>query len=101
MGSCEAACQERRPALGTAGPNPASQDVVLNVSKVASNSTVRTPGMGHEATFAPGQTGRSRTDFDRSRATHRATGARRINPPPPTLRWATSVTAWPAATKPR
>jgi len=57
--------------------------------------------VGHEATFAPGQTGRSRTAFDGSRATHRATGIRHINSLPLSPRWATNVTAWPAATRPR
>ena len=38
----------RRPALGTAGPKPASQDVVLNVSKVASNSSAGAPGIGQQ-----------------------------------------------------
>ena len=38
----------RRPALGTARRKPASQDVVLNVSKVASNSSAGEPALGHE-----------------------------------------------------
>jgi len=38
----------RRPALGTARPKPASQDVVLNVSKVASNSSAGTPALGQK-----------------------------------------------------
>jgi hypothetical protein len=38
----------RRSALGTAGPKPASQDVVLNVSKVVSNSSAGAPGIGQE-----------------------------------------------------
>ena len=37
----------RRPALGTARHKPANQDVVLNVSKVASNSSAGAPGIGH------------------------------------------------------
>jgi hypothetical protein len=38
---------QQRPALGTADRKPASQDVVLNVSKVAPNSSARAPGIGH------------------------------------------------------
>jgi hypothetical protein len=38
----------RRPALETAGPKPASQDMVLNVSKVASNSFAGAPGIGQK-----------------------------------------------------
>jgi hypothetical protein len=38
----------RRPALGTADPKPASQNVVLNVSNVAMNSPAGAPGIGHQ-----------------------------------------------------
>jgi hypothetical protein len=41
----------RRPALRTACPEEASQDEVLNVSKVASNSSDGEPGIGHLPTF--------------------------------------------------
>ncbi len=44
----------RRPALGTARPKPARQDVVLNVSKVASNSYAGAPGIGQDSTPATG-----------------------------------------------
>ena len=37
----------RRPAIGTAVPKPASQDVVLNDGKVAMNSSAGAPGIGH------------------------------------------------------
>jgi hypothetical protein len=37
----------RRPALGTARPKPAIQDVALNVSKVASKSSAGAPALGH------------------------------------------------------
>ena len=36
----------RRPAHGTADPKPASQDVFLSVSKVATNSSVGAPDIG-------------------------------------------------------
>jgi hypothetical protein len=41
----------RLPALGTADPKPASQNVVLNVSNVAMNSPAGAPGIGHLLTF--------------------------------------------------
>ena len=44
----------RRPALGTARPEAASQDEVLNVSKVASNSSDGVPGIGHFQPLAGG-----------------------------------------------
>ena len=37
----------RRPALGTARPKPAIQDVALKVSKVASKSSAGAPALGH------------------------------------------------------
>lgn len=42
----------RRPALGTARPKPAIQDVALNVSKVASKSSAGAPALGHLPTLA-------------------------------------------------
>ena len=41
----------RRPALGTARPKPAIQDVALNVSKVASKSSAGAPALGHNRSF--------------------------------------------------
>jgi hypothetical protein len=49
----------RRPALGIAAPKPASQDVVLNVSKVASNSFAGAPGIGHNRVLVEGRFGAS------------------------------------------
>jgi len=43
---CPALADLRRPALGTADPKPASQNVVLNVSKVAMNSPAGAPSIG-------------------------------------------------------
>jgi hypothetical protein len=53
----------RRPAFRTARPEAASQDQVLNVSKVASNSSDGVPGIGQERVlvevrFRAGQQGR-------------------------------------------
>jgi hypothetical protein len=45
----------RRPARGTASPKPASQNVVLNGSEVASNSSAGAPGIGHEQPRADGR----------------------------------------------
>ena len=42
----------RRPALGTARPEAATQDEVLIVSKVASSSCDGAPGIGQERNFA-------------------------------------------------
>lgn len=41
----------RRPALGTAGPKPAIQEVALNVSKVASKSSAGAPALGQYPPF--------------------------------------------------
>jgi hypothetical protein len=51
----------RRPVLGTADPEPASQNVVLNVSKVAMNSPAGAPGIGHKAPFIEPAQSRPRT----------------------------------------
>ena len=42
----------RRPTLEAADRTLGSQDVVLNVSKVASNSSARAPGPGHKPSVA-------------------------------------------------
>ena len=42
----------RRPALATARPKPAIQDVALNVSKVASKSSAGAPALGQLLSFA-------------------------------------------------
>ena len=44
----------RRPILETARSKPARQDLVLNVSKVASNSSAGAPGIGHQLLVATG-----------------------------------------------
>jgi hypothetical protein len=44
----------RRPALGTARPKPAIQDVALNVSKVASKSSAGAPALGQLLPLATG-----------------------------------------------
>ena len=45
----------RRPALGTARPKSAIQDVALNVSKVASKSSAGAPALGHKRYYATGR----------------------------------------------
>ena len=47
----------RRPALRTACPRAASQDQVLNVSKVASNSSDGAPALGHKRVLPDGRFG--------------------------------------------
>jgi len=43
----------RRPALGTSDPKPASQNVVLNVSKVAMSASAGAPGIGQKKSMRP------------------------------------------------
>ena len=57
-GCQRAACRNRRlmaewsrPVFGTSRPEAASQDQVLNVSKLASNSSDGGPALGHRRTF--------------------------------------------------
>ena len=69
------------------------------LAKVSCRPGPRVGAAGHQVTFEPGQTGRSRTASFAPPATHRASGTRRINQRPPSPRWATNVTDWPAATK--
>ena len=49
-----------------------------NVGNVQRISAIRAPAIDHQATFAPGQTGRSRAASGGSRAAHLATGTRRV-----------------------
>ena len=49
---CRLMADLRRPAVRTARPRAASQDQVLNVSKVASNSSDGAPALGHQESLA-------------------------------------------------